>query len=182
MRGPGEGSLHAITRFTDGLNVVVGWIVGVFLALSTVAVFVQVLIRFVLPMFDIIVAAPWTEEVSRYLIIWVVFLGVAVLCRSFRLIAVEIVAFLVPRPFGVALKLFSIAVCIGFFSITASIGFSWTAMSAIELSPVMRLPMNWVYTAMPIGSLLAIFNLFVLAAESLSGNRDLLAAHPDAED
>ncbi|QNH37893.1 TRAP transporter small permease [Aminobacter sp. MDW-2] len=174
--------MQKISRLTDGLNLVVSWIVGLFLAISSAAVFAQVLIRFVLPSFGIIVAAPWTEEISRYLIIWVVFLGVAVLCRNFRLIAVEILALMVPRPIGNAFKFFSIAVSLCFFALTASIGLSWTQMSAIELSPVMRFPMNWVYFAMPVGSLLAIFNLLVLAAEAMTGQRDLLEAHPDAED
>lgn len=174
--------MAALTRFTDGLNRVLGWVVGLFLALSTAAVFLQVVIRFVLPFFGVMVAAPWTEEVSRYLMVWVVFLGVAVLCRHFRLIAVEIVALLVPRPLGWAIKLLSLAICIGFFAIIVQIGFSWTAMSSIELSPVMRLPMNWVYLAMPVGAVLSIFNLLVLAAESLLGGRDLLATHGDAVD
>lgn len=174
--------MTSVTRFTDGLNRVLGWIVGALLAASTAAVFVQVLIRFVLPLLGIIVAAPWTEEVARYLMMWVVFLGVAVLCRNFRLIAVEIVTLITPRPVGRGVKLAAIAICIGFFAVIVRIGFGWTAMSGIELSPVMRLPMNWVYVAMPIGACLAIFNLLVLVAETLVGGRDILESHAEAAD
>jgi len=174
--------MQRVSHFTDALNRALGWLVGVLLALSTAAVFVQVVIRFVLPLFDVVVAAPWTEEVSRYLMMWAVFIGVAVLCRGFRLIAVEIVPLVLPARLGVALKLMSLAICIGFFAILVRIGFGWVAMSGIELSPVMRIPMNWVFVAMPIGSLIAIFNLLVFAAECLTGQRDPLAAHADAED
>jgi TRAP-type C4-dicarboxylate transport system permease small subunit len=174
--------VQPITRFTDGLNRVLGWVVGIFLAASSAAVFCQVVIRFVLPRFDIIMAAPWTEEIARYLMVWVVFIGVAVLCRGFRLIAVEILALMVPRPVGIAIKVLSISMCIGFFAVVAQIGFGWMSISSIELSPVLRLPMNWVYMAMPIGALIAIFNLVVFAAESMAGTRDVLADNADVTD
>jgi TRAP-type C4-dicarboxylate transport system permease small subunit len=174
--------VQPITRFTDGLNLVLGWVIGIFLAASSVAVFMQVIIRFVLPRFNVVVAAPWTEEVARYLMVWVVFIGVAVLCRNFRMIAVEILAFLVPRPIGIAIKLLSVAICIGFFSVIVNIGFGWTAMSSIELSPVLRLPMNWVYMAMPVGAVIAIFNLVVLAAEILTGEKDILEGGEEVMD
>jgi len=174
--------MQAISRFADRLSLVLGWIVGIFLAAATASVFLQVIIRFVLPFFNLTVAAPWTEEVARYLMVWVVFLGIAVLCRSYRLIAVEMLAIVVPQPVGTAIKLLSIAISIGFFAVVAQIGFGWTAMSGIELSPVMRLPMNWVYFAMPIGSLLAIFNLLVFAGECLAGSRDAVAARGEIAD
>ena len=56
------------------------------------------------------------------------------------------------------------------------------SISSIELSPVLRLPMNWVYMAMPIGALIAIFNLVVFAAESMAGTRDVLADNADVTD
>ncbi|TWG94810.1 C4-dicarboxylate transporter DctQ subunit [Mesorhizobium sp. J18] len=174
--------MQAISRFADGLCLMLGWIVGIFLAAATAAVFLQVVIRFVLPLFNVIVAAPWTEEAARYLMVWVVFLGVAVLCRSYRLISVEMLAIVVPKPAGTAIKLISTAISIGFFALVAQIGFGWTMMSGIELSPVMRLPMNWVYFAVPIGSLLAIFNLLVFAGECLVGSREAVAAHAEIAD
>lgn len=174
--------MQILSRFADGLNVVLGWIAGLFLAISTVAVFMQIAVRFVLPKLGIIVAAPWTEEVSRYLMVWVVFLGVAVLCRSFRLIAVEILVFIVPPKVGTAIKLLAVAICLLFFGIVAQIGFGWTGMSAIEVSPVMRIPMNWVYLAMPIGALVAIFNLLVFAAEVLTGQRSVVDETAEAMD
>ncbi|MCX8997024.1 TRAP transporter small permease [Rhizobiaceae bacterium BDR2-2] len=174
--------MQPITRFTDGLNRVLGWVVGIFLAASSAAVFIQIVIRFVLPLFNVIIAAPWTEEISRYLMVWVVFIGVAVLCRNFRMIAVEILALLVPRPVGIALKLLSVAICIGFFAVIVNIGFRWTTMSSIELSPVLRLPMNWVYIAMPVGALIAIFNLLVVVAETLTGERNLLEGNEEVLD
>ena len=47
-------------------------LVGLFLFLFTTTVFLQVLTRFVIQ-----IPLAWTEEVSRYFFIWMVFLGSA---------------------------------------------------------------------------------------------------------
>jgi len=163
--------MNSLIKTTDLLNIAFGWIAGVFMAVATLAVLAQVFIRFFLPLIGIAVSAPWTEEVARYLMIWVVFLGVAVLCRSFRMIAVEMVVVSVPAKAGITLRLLAVAICIMFFLVVAIVGFGWTSMSGIEFSPVMRIPMTWVYMAMPVGALVAIFNLLIFTAEILTGRR-----------
>ena len=135
-------------------------------AVATAAVLIQIAVRFVLPEIGIVIAAPWTEELARYLMVWVVFLGVAVLLRSGRLIAVEL---MVPQGAAKVIRLGSVAICLLFFSIVASIGFDWARMSTMEVAPVTRIAMNWVYLAMPIGALIAIANLIVFGLEILTG-------------
>jgi TRAP-type C4-dicarboxylate transport system permease small subunit len=164
-------AMDAIVRNTDRINKVLGWVAGIFMAVASVAVFAQVFIRFVIPLMGMSVSAPWTEELARYLMIWVVFLGVAVLSRTFRLIAVEMIVVALPERAGIVMRMVSVSFCILFFLTVAIVGFGWTSMSGIETSPVMRLPMTWVYMAMPVGALIAIFNLLVFAAEILTGRR-----------
>lgn len=176
------GFLRSASLFADRFNTVLTTVAAVLLAISTAAVLLQVIIRFVLPLLGLNVSAPWTEEVARYMMMWVVFLGVAVLCRHARLIAVEIVALLLPRPLGVGLKMVAVAICIAFFAILTKIGIDWIGMSGIERSPVLQIPMNSVYLALPVGGILAIFNLLVFMAESLTGLRDPLAGAAEAGD
>jgi TRAP-type C4-dicarboxylate transport system permease small subunit len=163
--------MNTIIKTTDTLNMVLGWIAGIFMGIATLAVLAQVFIRFVLPLLGMAVSAPWTEELARYLMIWVVFLGVAVLSRSFRLIAVEMIVVALPERAGIGMRMLSVSICILFFLVVAIVGFGWTAMSGIESSPVMRLPMTWVYMAMRVGALITIFNMLVFAVEILTGRR-----------
>jgi TRAP-type C4-dicarboxylate transport system permease small subunit len=156
----------------DGLNRLVSWTVGLLFALATAAVLIQVMVRFALPPMGIVVSAPWTEECARYLVAWSVFLGVAVLCRDARLIAVEMLAFMLPRRVGQTVKLLGVVISMGFFAILLSTGIEWTGMSSIEASPVMRIPMSWIYASMPVGSALALLNLAAFLIESLTGRRD----------
>lgn len=168
-------AVRALSRFTDRLNWGLAGLIAVLMAVATAAVLIQVIVRAVLPPLGLVVSAPWTEETARYLMVWVVFIGVAVLCRNLKLIGVEIVALIVPRRIGLAIKLFAAAVCIGFFATLGSIGWDWTLMSDIERSPVLLMPMMWVYAALPVGAAIAIFNLLVFAVETLTGARDPLA-------
>lgn len=153
----------------DVVNRVVGWIVGIMFALSTIAVLIQVFVRFVLPSMGLTISAPWTEESARYLVAWSVFLGVGVLCRHARLITVEFVAHILPRPYGWSVRVLGVLLTIFFFICLLRTGIEWTAMSAIEASPVMRIPMSWIYASMPVGSALAIFNLIGFLLASLVG-------------
>jgi TRAP-type C4-dicarboxylate transport system permease small subunit len=148
----------------DFMNRIACWIVGVLFGVATIAVLVQVCVRFVLPKLGLAISAPWTEELARYLVTWCVFLGVGVLCRHARLIAVEILTIVL--PFGKALKIAGVVVTIAFFVLLVQTGMEWISLSSIERSPVMRIPMTWVAAAMPVGSVLAILNLvgFVIAS------------------
>lgn len=163
--------MNALVKTIDGLNIALGWVVGAFMAIATISVLAQVVIRFVLPLVGLAVSAPWTEELARYLMIWVVFLGVAVLCRSFRLIAVEMVVVALPERAGIALRLLAVAICVAFLCVLASVGYGWTSMSGIESSPVMRIPMTWIYSAMPVGAAIAILNMLVYAVEIATERR-----------
>ncbi|MBN8988854.1 MAG: TRAP transporter small permease [Rhizobiales bacterium] len=164
--------IHGYLSLLDAVNRVVCWIIGVMFGLATLAVLIQVGVRFVLPAIGFVVSAPWTEEMARYLVAWSVFLGVGALCRNARLIAVEFFTHILPHPYGWALRVVSVILTGFFFVCLLRTGIDWTAMSAIEASPVMRLPMSWVYASMPVGSALAILNLVGFMAASLTGVGD----------
>lgn len=178
--GPETSYLASALKLLDSVNLVARCGVGAFLGIATISVTYQILIRFVLDYFGVNIAAPWTEEVARYALIWVVFVGAGVICRHSGLIAVDIVPHVLPSPYGRYLKGASILVTICFFGILAWIGMQFAATGAIETSPVMRIPMSFVYFAVPAGSLLAVVNLASLLLESIFLGRDIIQTDADA--
>jgi len=62
-----------LTKILDIITEILLNLVGLFLLLFSITVFLQVLTRFVIQ-----IPLAWTEEVSRYFFIWMVFLGSAV--------------------------------------------------------------------------------------------------------
>ncbi|MGO4836568.1 TRAP transporter small permease, partial [Rhizobiaceae sp. 2RAB30] len=146
-------------KILDAVNLVARYVVGFLLGVATIAVTFQILIRFVLDYFGLNIAAPWTEEIARYALIWVIFLGAGIVCRYSGLIAVDMLPHALPSPFGGYVKAVAILVTIAFFGTLVWVGLQFAASGAIETSPVMRVPMSYVYMSVPIGSLLAVVNL-----------------------
>ncbi len=125
--------------------------VTVTLGLMTVVVFLQVFFRFVIKG-----SLPWSEELSRYLMIWAVFFGASMGAKSGAHIGVEAFTRLFPRSARKAAILiagfFSVLFCIIIFFLSAKV------VGAIyktgQVSPAMEMPMYWAYLAVPVGSIM----------------------------
>lgn len=161
-----EGSmLKCVFHMTALMNRVLRWSVGLMLFVMVAIVFLQILTRFALPKFGILISVPWTEELARYLMIWCIFLGAAAAARSGDLIAMDtLTTSLSPRN-GWRVKLFAYIVTIAFFAFLIVIGIRWVSFGFVEFSTVMNLPMYVVYLSMPVGGVLAIINIVVRSME-----------------
>lgn len=165
--------MRSIIWVVDRLNVGLTYLIGLLLAVMTFAVLTQVVVRFVLTAAGINLSAAWTEEVARYVLIWIVFLGAGIGCRKRQLISLEFVVRWLPSLPGQGLVHLGLLACIGFFGLLISVGFAFMELGAVETSPVMQIPKAWVYAAMPAGASLMILNTVVLIAETLMQRRDI---------
>jgi TRAP-type C4-dicarboxylate transport system permease small subunit len=158
----------------DRLNAAVYYAIGLLLAVISVVVLMQVIVRFVLTSFGVNIAAPWTEELARYLLVWLIFLGAAVGCRRMQLISLAFVVTGVPRPIGVALRYSALTLCLLLFLLMLRYGYEFVQIiGRSELSPVMQLPKTWVYWAMPIGATLMILNTIAFVAANWLDGGDI---------
>ena len=112
----------------------------------------------------------WSEELSRYLIVWSIFVGVSVGVRENKHIGVDALIRFLPGGLKLAceclLNLIGIAVVA--VLIYTSFQFINRTIEFEQLSPAMRVPMYIPYLAMPVGLSLSairfaqnIFRLFV---------------------
>jgi TRAP-type C4-dicarboxylate transport system permease small subunit len=158
----------------DRLNAAVYYGVGLLLAAITVVVLLQVVVRFVLTNLGVNIAAPWTEEMARYLLVWLIFLGAAVGCRKMQLISLEFVVKGSPALLGFALRYAALGLCLLLFLLMLRYGVEFvTVIGRTELSPVMQIPKTWVYWAMPAGAALMIANTLAFMVESWAEGRDI---------
>jgi TRAP-type C4-dicarboxylate transport system permease small subunit len=157
----------------DRLNLGLTYLIGLLLAVMTFAVLTQVLVRFVLTAAGINLSAAWTEEVARYVLIWIVFLGAGIGCRKRQLISLEFIVRWLPSLPGQAIVHLGLLACIGFFGLLISVGLAFMELGAVETSPVMQVPKAWVYAAMPAGASLMLLNTAVLMAETLMQRQDI---------
>jgi len=143
------------------LNLLLRGAVGLMLFTMVAVVFLQILVRFVLPKFGLVVSVPWTEELARYLMIWCIFLGAAAATRAGDLIAMDTLTTVLAPKNAWRLKCFAYLVTMAFFAFLVVVGVRWMEFGLLEYSTVMDIPMVIVYLAMPVGGALAFINIAV---------------------
>src|SRR5882724_6739583 len=142
-----DGRFHAVDEAVRLSSY--GWedwiVLAVFWILAAV-VFYQVFTRYVLN--D---AAGWTEEIARYLLIAITFLGGAMAVRRGTHIQVDFVYRFIPPTAGRVMSTFVDAVRIAFFGY--AVWLTWLLMDRIgaQRMAVVELPIGLVFGAMLIG-------------------------------
>jgi TRAP-type C4-dicarboxylate transport system permease small subunit len=157
----------------DKINAVVTALVAALLCIVSLAVMTQVMVRFVLTALGLNISAPWTEELARYTLIWMVFLGAAVGVRHARMIALEFGVRKLPAHTGVPIRYAVMILCISFFGLLFSTGVDFIELGKSETSPVLGITKDKVYWAMPVSMVLMILNSLALIAETWIEGRDI---------
>lgn len=158
-------------RASHWLNRGLRHVVGAMLFTMVLVVFVQILVRFLLPRLGITVSVPWSEELARYLMVWCIFLGAAVASRAGDLIAVETLVDALPARLGWRLRMLAYAATLAFLGTLVWLGWRWVAFGEGESSTVMNLPMSYVYLALPVGAALTILNILTRLFEGVVRQR-----------
>lgn len=132
-----------------------------------VAVLTQVLGRTVFSS-----SPPWTEELTRYAMLWTVALAAGLSFRSGDLVNVDIVSEALPGRWPWALRLTSAVATVGLCAVLLYPAWRYTAIGARQTSPVLGLPMNLIHAS--ILALLALLMVFALlrVVEMLRGASD----------
>jgi len=116
------------------------WIAFCFFWLLALNVFYQFFTRYVLN--D---SAAWTEEIARYLLICMVFVGASAAVRASRHIHVDFLFRLIPAQAGRALSTLVDAVRIAFFGYATVLTWQMMEKMANYRMTIIDLPMNLVY-------------------------------------
>jgi TRAP-type C4-dicarboxylate transport system permease small subunit len=103
----------------------------------------------------------WSEEIARYMMIWITYLGAGLAMRGGQHVAIEFGQSALPKPFHPWIRGLVAATILLFLGVLTVAGVQFTEFAWRQRSPVMQWPMGAVYLAIPIGSLL--FALHFLA-------------------
>lgn len=135
-------------QFLDDLRREPEGFIGVtFLALMSILIFLQILFRYVFKL-----PLHWTEELARYLFIWLIYLG-AILCIQWnRHLRIDIAINLFPEKYRGNIRklgniIFLIFCTVLFF---VSLKVLSNIISSHQVSPAVQLPMYLVYLSVPV--------------------------------
>ncbi len=162
--------IKIVDRANKGLEV----LVGLALASMTAIIFFQVVVRFVFAKLNLQISAPWTEELSRYLMIWAIFIGAAIVARRADALAVEALVQSVPAHVGRVLKYCAHLLSLVFYGWIFVLGLEWAEFGLSEMAPVLNVPMAFVYASMSIGAALTMVNAITLLIEIHIDQKDIL--------
>lgn len=106
----------------------------------------------------------WAEELSRYMMIWVGFLGSGLVLRIGAHLAVDVFQDLLPRRAAQAMRVVVVAVLAGAFVAMLWLGAQYVDFAWGQETPVLNWNFGLVYLAIPIGAVLMLVYLGFIAA------------------
>ena len=143
--------MHELPKVSIYLRRVMSPLIFLVSAAMLVVVLAQVLFRYVLSQ-----PLPWSEELARYLMIWVACLAASEAYAKGSHVGVDLViSKLQPGLRKAAVLMIHILVVL-LMATVAYYGFTLSYAIRVQTSPAMELPMTWPYLAVPVGATLII--------------------------
>lgn len=143
------------------------WLVQITVAVMAITVTFQVIWRYFLKNPII-----WAEELARYGLVWMTFIGAAVALRSGELVCVDLVVSKFPRRWqrGVAFLVTVINTLLIAFLFYYSIQMVNLPGVTGQRSPALHVSMNIVYMGVPLGMGLMLLQSLLQLITSVTGN------------
>ncbi len=97
-------------------------------------------------------AVGWTEEVARFLLVWITFLAGTLAFQRGRHIAVSFAVDALPLPMRKLARLAALAIVVAFMITLIVIGYRYMQVQSFQKSASLRLSMTYVYAVMPLAA------------------------------
>jgi len=143
-------------KLFKGLRALLYWISVASMGVMLVIIFAQVIFRYFFGH-----SFEWSEELARFLFVWVVFLGSALIMGEGGHLAVRMLPEKFKgRPLGFALEIFINLCSYTFILLLFTQGWKMTSIMTFQTAPGMGIPMSWVYAILPVSAVLMLCYLF----------------------
>lgn len=153
--GRGEKMLRTFEKVFVEAN---KWALVLLFTAMAVIVFANVALRYLTT--DSII---WAEEVARYLMIWMTFVGAGLALRAGGHVAISNLQEALPGLAQKILRAGILVMLLAFFGAMIWFGLDYMNRTRFQLTPATRIPFRYVYAAMPVGFALLIVHLLFIA-------------------
>jgi C4-dicarboxylate transporter DctQ subunit len=154
-----------IVAIADKIGLFIEKICGAFCVLCFAA---MTLVTILGVFFRYIMQSPfmWTEEVARYLLVWMGFNAINIALRQDRHIKVEIIAKLVPPEVAKLVSYLVDALIAVFFIVLLKQGYLLTLNNMMSAS-TFHLSMSWILIAVPVAAAMTLIQLFLSVVKKI---------------
>lgn len=141
--------IRTVGAFNRALLASCRWGVVLLVATITVIVALGVFFRFVLNN-----SLPWTEEVAKFVMVWLAFIGAPVVLKEGGHIAIDVVPTRLPSPLGPLLMMLIQVIVMVVLGVLVFQGWAlaWNALP--QLATTVDVSLFYIFLAVPIGSAL----------------------------
>lgn len=121
--------------------------------IMVVTIFVATMIRYLSTL-----SLVWAEELARYCMVWIGFIGASLGIQKNAHIGVEAIVSRLPERYKPHLSIFRTAVIVLFniLILIFSLQIIWSQIQTEQVSPALRIPIGIAYGAIPVGMVLMI--------------------------
>ena len=141
------------------------WALILILSAMSVIIFANVALRYTTN-FSIV----WAEEVARYLMVWMTFLGAGLALRAGSLVAITNLHDAMGERVQKFMRIVVVVGLLGFFLFMIWVGYSYALRMRFQMTPATRIPFSMIYAAIPIGFTLIAVHLVLVARWFISDN------------
>ncbi len=134
-------------------------IVTMMMAMATL-VFINVITRYIFGF-----SLNWSEEVSRFLMIWITYLGAGLAMRESRHVAIEYFQDLLPQRSKPYARAFVGIIILIFLAFLTVLGFQFASFAWRQRTPVLGISQGFVYLTIPLGAIMFAIHLLLISRD-----------------
>lgn len=132
------------------------WFAIILAITMTAVIFAQVISRTFLG-----TPLSWSEELGRYLFVWLCFIGASIALYRGSHLGIDIIVQMVPEKVRNIMILTTHVLVLLLLYVMFNEGMTLVAKTAMQKSAAMRIPMSYAYAAIPVSAVLMIFHTIV---------------------
>ena len=152
-----------LNKLSDVVNTIAEYFCAIALGIMSIVVFAQVAFRLTSG------SLPWSEELARYLMIYMVYVGTSIGVKRNSHIAVEVVMDRCPAKVQKVVEILVYLLMMVAFVILCRYGFKIVLITMKQKSPAMQIKMGYVYISMVLGGALMMLHCVNNMINSFTG-------------
>lgn len=173
--------LHALTGLLQRIERAIDAVIQPIVFLGMAALIGVITLQIISRVF--FTAVGWTEEVARFLLVWITFLGATLAFQRGRHIAVTFVVDALPARLAQLARIAAVLVALGFMLALMVLGYRYMQMQSFQRSASLRLSMTYIYAVIPISAAIMAWYALVDVVELITkGPRAVETGSGNAEE
>jgi TRAP-type transport system small permease protein len=156
----------SISALDQKLMLAIRWTLIALLSAMAMIIFANVSMRYLTG-----ASLVWAEEVARYLMIWLTFLGAGPVLRIGGHIAIENLQDALPRVLSQAVRCGVLICIIGLGLGMIVMGLAYMQRAQFQMTASTQIPFSYIYAAIPIGGVVLVWSALAIGAQYVSERR-----------